>query len=374
MKFVISSSLLSQRLQALGRVIVPKNSLPILETILFKIEGNKLTLTAADNETMLTSVVELIESDGDVTFAINAKIIQDAIKEIPEQPVDFYVNTDTFAITIEYMNGQYNVVGQDADEYPLPPTLGDDSIEFLTDSQLLYNCVNRALFAVSVDTLRPQMTGICFDVKENETAIVATDAQKMACTKLPGVGASQEGAFILPKKPATLLRSFLNKEEGDTRITFSMRNAVFSTEGYTMNCRLIEGRFPNYAGVISVNNEIEIVVNRAALISTLRRVLIFSNTASSAVKLQFDNNRLRISSHEIDFSKSAEETLLCDYQQAPLSIGFHGAYLQEMINNIESEDIVFKLAGPSRAGLILPSETNEKEEVIMLLMPMLVVD
>ena len=166
----------------------------------------------------------------------------------------------------------------------------------------------------------------------------------------------------------------MNKEEGDTRITFSMRNAVFSTEGYTMNCRLIEGRFPNYAGVISVNNEIEIVVNRAALISTLRRVLIFSNTASSAVKLQFDNNRLRISSHEIDFSKSAEETLLCDYQQAPLSIGFHGAFLQEMVNNIESEDIVFKLAGPSRAGLILPSETSEKEEVIMLLMPMLVVD
>ncbi len=374
MKFVISSSLLSQRLQALGRVIVPKNSLPILETILFKIEGNKLTLTAADNETMLTSVVEVIESDGDVTFAINAKIIQDAIKEIPEQPVDFYVNTDTFAITIEYMNGQYNVVGQDADEYPLPPTLGDDSIEFLIDSQLLYNSINRALFAVSVDTLRPQMTGICFDVKENETAIVATDAQKMACTKLPGLGASQAGSFILPKKPATLLRNFLNKEEGDTRITFSMRNAVFSTEGYTMNCRLIEGRFPNYAGVISVNNEIEIVVNRAALISTLRRVLIFSNTASSAVKLQFDNNRLRISSHEIDFSKSAEETLLCDYQQAPLSIGFHGAFLQEMVNNIESEDIVFKLAGPSRAGLILPSETNEKEEVIMLLMPMLVVD
>ena len=171
-----------------------------------------------------------------------------------------------------------------------------------------------------------------------------------------------------------LLRNFLVKEEGDTRIAFTMRNASFITESYTMTCRLIEGRFPNYAGVISVNNDIEITINRAALLSTLRRVLIFSNTASCAVKLQFDNNRLTISSHEIDFSKSAEESLLCDYQLAPMSIGFHGGYLQEIINNIESEDVTFKLAGPSRAGLILPSETSEKEEVIMLLMPMLVVD
>lgn len=374
MKFVVSSSLLSQRLQTLGRVIVPKNSIQILESILFKIEGGKLTLTAADNETMLTTILDLVEAEGEFTFAVNAKVIQDAMKEIPEQPVDFYVNTDTFAITIDYMNGQYNIVGQDASEYPLTSGLGDDAIQYTIDSQLLLGGVNRSLFALSVDMLRPQMTGVCFDAKENEIVIVATDAQKMACTKYPGIGSEQAGTFILPKKPAMLLRNFLVKEEGDTRIAFTMRNASFTTESYTMTCRLIEGRFPNYAGVISVNNDIEITINRAALLSTLRRVLIFSNTASCAVKLQFDNNRLTISSHEIDFSKSAEESLLCDYQLAPMSIGFHGGYLQEIINNIESEDVTFKLAGPSRAGLILPSETSEKEEVIMLLMPMLVVD
>ncbi len=374
MKFVVSSSLLSQRLQTLGRVIVPKNSIQILESILFKIEGGKLTLTAADNETMLTTILDLVEAEGEFTFAVNAKVIQDAMKEIPEQPVDFYVNTDTFAITIDYMNGQYNIVGQDASEYPLTSGLGEDVIQYTIDSQLLLGGVNRSLFALSVDMLRPQMTGVCFDAKENEIVIVATDAQKMACTKYPGIGSEQAGTFILPKKPAMLLRNFLVKEEGDTRIAFTMRNASFITESYTMTCRLIEGRFPNYAGVISVNNDIEITINRAALLSTLRRVLIFSNTASCAVKLQFDNNRLTISSHEIDFSKSAEESLLCDYQLAPMSIGFHGGYLQEIINNIESEDVTFKLAGPSRAGLILPSETSEKEEVIMLLMPMLVVD
>lgn len=374
MKFVISSSLLSSRLQTLGRVIVQKNSLPILESILFKVEGNRLTLTAADNETTITSVLDLVEADADITFAVNAKIIQDAIKEIPEQPVDFYVNTETYAIAIEYLNGQYNVVGQSADDYPLPPSLGADHISVLIDSQLLYNGVSRALFAASNDMLRPQMTGICFDIKENDIVIVATDAQKMACTTFPGIGAQQVGTFILPKKPALMLRNFLNKEEGDTRISFSARNAVFATEQYTMNCRLIEGRFPNYAGVISVKNDIEVTLNRAALISTLRRVLIFSNTASSSVKLHFDNNRLQISSHEIDFSKSAEETLLCDYQHAPMSIGFQGAFLQEIINNLDGEDVTFKLAGPTRAGLIVPAEQPEKEEVVMLLMPMLVND
>ena len=373
-KFVVSSSLLSARLQTIGRVIVPKSSLSILEYILFKIECNTLTLTAADNETVLTTTLDLVESEENIEFVVHAKIIQDAIKEIPEQPVDFYVNPETYAITIEYLNGQYNVVAQSAEQYPLPPNVEEANTQITIDSQLLYAGINRVMFATSNEPLRPQMTGICFDLKEDSLTLVATDAQKMSCTTYPGLKSEALGSFILPKKPAMLLRNFIVKEEGETNIRFAPRNAIFKTESYTMICRLVEGVYPNYKGVISQKNDIHVTINRAALMSTLRRVLIFSNSASSAVKLNFSNNRLTITSHEIDFSKSAEESLLCDYQHTPLSIGFHGAHLQEIVSNIDSEEVVMQLAGPSRAGLFVPSTPSEKEDVVMLLMPLMVND
>lgn len=374
MKFVVSSALLSQRLQTIGRVIVPKGNLAILENILFKVSGNQLTLVAADNETMLTANLELVESEGDITFMINAKTIQEAIREIPEQPVDFYVNEEAFGITIEYQNGKFNFVAQSGEEYPLPPAMTDDHVSCSMSSQLLYNGVNRALFAASNDALRPQICGVYFDVKEGETAIVATDAQKMACSRYPGVNSSQVGSFILPKKPASMLKGFLLKDEGETKIEFSLRNAVFTSENYTMNCRLVEGRYPNYAAVIPTANDIIVTVNRVAFISALRRVLLFSNVASGCVKLKLENNNMHISSHELDFSKSADESLLCDYNQMPMSIGFRGSFLLEILNNLESEDVVLKLAGPSRAGLILPVVEQEQEDVLMMLMPMMIND
>lgn len=374
MKFVVSSSLLSARLQTIGRVIVPKSSLSILEYILFKVEGNTLTLTAADPETTIKTTLDLVESEEDIEFVVHAKIIQDAIREIPEQPVDFYINPETFAITIEYLNGQYNVVAQSAESYPLPQNLEGTCAQINIDSQLLCGGVNRVMFAASNDTLRPQMTGVCFDLRENALTLVATDAQKMSCTTYPGVKGETTGSFILPKKPAMLLRNFLVKEEGETNITFASRNAIFKTETYTMICRLVEGVFPNYQGVISLKNDIHVTINRSALLSTLRRVLIFSNSASSSVKLNFTNNRLTISSHEIDFSKSAEESILCDYQNTPLSIGFHGAHLQEIISSINDENVVLQLAGPSRAGLFVPAEPSEEEDIVMLLMPLMVND
>lgn len=374
MKFVVSSAVLSQRLQTIGRVIVPKGTLAILENILFKVSGNELTLVAADSEITLTSTLELVESEGAVDFLINAKVIQDAIREIPEQPVDIYVNEENYAVTVEYQNGKFNFVAQSAEQFPLPPVMTEDKVSFSMDSQLLYNGVNRSLFAASNDALRPQIGGLYFDVKENETAIVATDAQKMACTQFPGVGAGQVGSFILPKKPANMLKGFLVKDEGQTTIEFGLRNAVFTTESYTMNCRLVEGRYPNYAAVIPTANDILVTVNRAALISALRRVLLFSNVASGCVKLKLENNNMLISSHELDFSKSADESLLCDYAQLPMSIGFRGSFLLEVLNNIDSEEVLFKLAGPSRAGLILPVEQKETEAVLMMLMPMMIND
>lgn len=374
MKFVISSSVLSARLQAIGRVIISKNNLPILDCFHLDIKGGKLTITASDNETTITTWTDLVESDADITLAVNAKTIQDAIKEIPEQPLDIYVNENTLEITVEYQNGKYNFMGQPADEYPTPPALTEEVAVLTLPAERLLSGLGRALFATADDTIRPVMNGVYFDIKESGLSVVASDGHKLALSTLTEARSTASASFILPKKPATLIKNLLAKETDDAVIRLSERNAVLTTNNYTLTCRLIEGRYPNYNSVIPQDNPNCATVNRAALLSALRRVLIFSNVGSALIKLRIEAGKIVVSSQDIDFSMSAEEALLCDYSGIPISIGFKGTFLVDLLNNMEGEEIVFKLADSSRAGVIVPAEQKENETVLMLLMPMMLND
>lgn len=373
MKFVLNSSLLSQRLQLTGRVITAKNSLPILNNFLFEIEEQKLRITASDNESTLKTTIELIESEQDIRFTVNAKTIQDAMKEIPDQPLEFFVGSN-LDVTIQYQGGHYNFMAQPADEYPVTPEMPSDASRLTVGAELLYEALGRAIFATANDPLRPVMNGVFFDIASNNATVVATDAQKLTCNKILNTQASKEGAFILPKKPAGLLKNVLQKETGDVRILFNERNADVYTENFEMTCRLIEGKFPNYSAVIPKDNPNIVTVNRDALMATLRRVLIFSGAASTLVKLQLSPSKLTISSQDIDFAMSAEESLLCEYSGNPMSIGFKGPSLLEIINNIQGEDVIVRLADASRAGVIIPAEQKENEEVQMILMPLMLPD
>ncbi len=374
MKFIISSTAFSARLQALGRVVNSKNSVSILECFVFDIRDKKLTLTASDNENTLTSVLELVEQDGEIRFAVNAKTVQDAMKEIPEQPLEIYVNEQTMEVTVAYQNGQYRFMAQSADEYPVPPALDGEITELHIEAERLLAGVGRELFATAEDTLRPVMNGVYFDVKGGDVTFVASDGHKLACSTVKGVAADKDGAFILPKKPASLLKSLFGKEEAEVLVRFNARSAVFSTPTATLTCRLIEGHYPNYRSVIPQGNPNEATLNRQALLSVLRRVMIFSNVNSALVKLTFEMGSLSVSSQDIDFSMSAEEKMLCDFNGTPMRIGFKGPFLTDLLNNLQSDEVVFRLSDATRAGIIVPATQPEGEEVLMLLMPMMLND
>lgn len=375
MKFVISSGLLSARLQTLGRVIIPKNSMPILETFRFTVSGQTLTVTASDPEIWITTNIELENSEGDIDFTVSARTIQDAIKEIPDQPLTFYVNTEEHHIVVEYQNGKYDFTCDGAEEYPECKTLASETVEIDSPSHILFDGINRALFAAADDQLRPQMNGIFFELNEQGLAMVASDGRKMACTKATGVTSEQQASFILPKKPANLLKPILAKEEEATHIAFTGKNAVFTTPNYTLFCRLIEGRFPNYNSVIPSDNPNHVIVNRAAMISALRRVLVMSTANNSLVKLQAEPNRVTISAQDIDYAMGGEEWLIADYMGPCMSIGFKGALLIELLNNMTGDDVIFQLAQDgSRAGVIVPAQQPEEEDILMLIMPLMLND
>ena len=330
--------------------------------------------TVSDSETTMVTTVEVNESDTNGRFAVVAKTLLDALKEIPEQPLTFEINPDNYEITVQYQNGKYSLMGQNADEFPQSATLGGNAVRVEMEASVLLGGINRSVFATADDELRPVMNGIYFDITTEDITMVASDGHKLVRCKTLAAKGNERAAFILPKKPATLLKNLLPKEQGAVTIEFDERNAVFMLESYRMVCRLIEGRYPNYNSVIPQNNPHKVTVDRQQLVGALRRVSIFSSQASSLIKLRMQENQIVISAQDIDFSTSAEETQVCQYAGAAMSIGFKSTFLIDILNNISADEVVIELADPSRAGVIIPVEQEENEDLLMLLMPMMLND
>jgi DNA polymerase-3 subunit beta len=378
MKFIVSSTDLLSHLQAISRVINNKNSLPILDNFLLQLEGNKLTMTASDIETTLITSMEVDNSEGNGKVAVASRLLLDTLREFSDQPLTFTINDSNLAMVINSANGSYNFIGQNGDEYPHMPNLQENARTMTLPVSTLLSGVSKTLFCTADDELRPVMNGVFFDIATDSLTMVATDAHKLVRYKTTYTTATiqeeENVNFILPKKPANMLKNILPKESGEVEIQFDSKNAHFKLANYTMICRQVEGRFPNYNGVIPKTNPYKVIVDRATLLNALKRVSVFSNQASNLVKLDIHDNLIHISAQDIDFSISAEETITCQFEGEPIKIGFKSSFLVEILGNIDVAEVVMELSDASRAGLVLPFENDANEDILMLLMPMLLND
>lgn len=374
MKFVVSSTELLGHLQAISRVISSKNTLPILDNFLFNLSGNDLEITASDLESTLITRMVLENTQGDGMIALPARILLDTLKEFSAQPLTFDINLMTMAVEISSENGKFNVMGQNGIDFPaLPSIKKDKKFQFSINADVLLAGINKTLFATADDELRPVMGGIFIEASPEMITFVASDAHKLVRYQRNDAHADDSASFILPKKPASLLKNILPREEGPTTVEFDDKNAFFNLSNYKVVCRLVEGNYPNYNSVIPKNNPRKVTIDRVEFYNTLRRVSVFSNQASNLVKLHLKGNQVTVSAQDIDFSISAYEKIKCQYEGEELEIGFKSVFLLEILSNIGSQDVMIELADPTRAGLFLPAETeNEAEDLLMLLMPMMI--
>ncbi len=374
MKFVVSSTELLSHLQSISRVISSKNTLPILDNFLFNLSGNDLEITASDLESTLITKMKLENTEGDGIIALPARILLDTLKEFPVQPLSFEINSDTLAVVISSENGKFNVVGQNGIDFPaLPAIKKDKKFTFNINADVLLSGINKTLFATADDELRPVMGGIFVEATTDKITFVASDAHKLVRYQRMDANADDNASFILPKKPASLLKNILPKEEGSVTVEFDDKNAFFNLSDYKVVCRLVEGNYPNYNSVIPKNNPRKITIDRVEFYNTLKRVSVFSNQASNLVKIQLKGNQVMVSAQDIDFSISAYERIKCLYEGEEIEIGFKSLFLLEILANIASQDVMIELADPTRAGLFLPVESeNDSEDLLMLLMPMMI--
>ncbi|WP_276496178.1 DNA polymerase III subunit beta [Pontibacter litorisediminis] len=369
MKFIVSSSALLKQLSSINGVVTNNPVVPILENFLFEINNSKLTITASDLETSM--ITELpVEAKENGRIAAPAKILLETLKNLPDQPVTFTIDEETYTIEISSSNGRYKLSGENATDFPRVPVVqGGNAIEI--PSNVMARAINKTIFAVSNDELRPAMTGIFVQLRSESVTFVATDGHRLLRYRRTDVGTDQEASIIVPRKAFTLLKSTLPSEATAVRMEFNQSNAFFSFDNIRMICRLIDERYPDYENVIPVQNPNKLVIDRADLLSSVKRISIYSNKTTHQIRLKLSGSELQVSAEDLDFSNEANERLTCQYDGEDMEIGFNAKFLMEMLNNIDSDEITFELSTPNRAGLLMPIVNEEAEDVLMLVMPVM---
>jgi DNA polymerase-3 subunit beta len=372
MKFTVSSSALLSLLATTGKVISNKSSLPILEYFLMELKDGKLTVTTSDLETTLIGsiTVDNIEQEG--IIAAPGKLMLDSLKEFPEMPLSIEVNDTTWEIKITWNSGHLSIPGASAVSYPSVQTLGAECKTITLDVDLLVGGISKTIFATADDEMRPVMNGVYFDFKEDSLTFVATDAHKLV--KYATDSANNFAAsFILPKKPANLLRNLLAKEDEPVEVSFDAKNVTFSLKSFKLVCRLIEGNYPNYNAVIPTANPNKVLIDRVEFVNGIKRVAVCSNPSTNLIRMDIAQNKVNLTAQDIDFSVSANETISCSYEGQPVTIGFKSTFLVEILSNIETPTVVIELADSTRAGVFKPVyDDQQSSEVLMLLMPMMI--
>jgi DNA polymerase-3 subunit beta len=368
MKFIVSSSALLKQLQQINGVINANTVLPILEDFLFEVETNRLTVVATDLETVMRIQMD-IEAKESGKICIPAKILMDSLKNIPDQPLTFNIDKN-FAIEITSDNGKYKVMGENPDNFPKEPA-ADDTTSFTMTSSALVTAINKTLFAVSNDDLRPAMTGVFFELDKNYIQFVATDAHRLVRYKRTDVSCPKSDTFIVPKKPLNLLRSALPDKDDEITVSYNS-NHLFVKHGSTqLSCRLIDARFPDYKVVIPIDNPYKLTVGKNDFQSALRRVSVFSNKSTNQVVLNIQGSELQLAAQDVDFSFEGNERMKCQYNGDDLAIAFNARFLIEMLNAAESDDVYVELSTPTKAGIIKPSENEDNEDLLILVMPLM---
>lgn len=372
MKFNIPSKQLLTRLNAVSKVISNKNAYAILDNFLFELEAERLTITGSDMETRMTTSLDVPGAEGNGKFAIDVKRMLNLLKELPDTAMTFDVNEDTMEVNITYLNGKFNAMAFNGDEYPLKSQSGSDTFSFKLTEKDIYDGIQHTIFAVGTDDMHPQFMGIYWDIFPDGITFVASDSHKLVRYRKTEVAPNTERNFILPSKPASILSGILDKNSKDeVNVTIDETSATFEAKDYMLTCRFINGRYPKYNAVIPENNPYSINVDRMTLLNALRRVSVFA-AVGGLIKFDLTADAIMLTSQDLDHSTSAEETIQCEYDGEPMVMGFKNVDIIEVLNNLNSETVTIKLLDPARAGIFLPSEQEQGEDLLILQMPMMI--
>lgn len=371
MQFIVSSNALSKHLAAVSGVLNQSTTLPILSNVLFEVADGKLKLSGSDLETTIQSTMALVKASDDIKVCVPFKLLSEVLKTFGDQPLTFSVDPKSFAIEVLSDTGKYKLAGSDGDEYPRTPEI-KQSTKVNMDSGALFGAITKTLFATGNDELRPVMSGVYFNLEKDGMTFVSTDSHKLVRYKRHDSKASKAASFIMPKKALSLIKGLLSSLTTDVVIEYNDVNASFEFENFTLVCRLVDGKYPNYESVIPKENPNKLTISRAQFLNSVKRVSIFANKTTQQVRLEIKGSEVQIFAEDLDYNNEAHERIGCQFTGDDMVIAFNSRFLIEMLANLESDEVLLEMSAPNRAGLLSPIEKSEDESILMLVMPVMI--
>lgn len=369
MNFIAPSSDLLQHLLTVNGAIMSKPIIPILENFLFDISNNQLRIYSTDLETSMTTSMQ-VECKESIKVAVPSKMVIDILRSLPDQPVTFNVDPQTFGIEVVNSNGRYKMAGQDGVDFPALPESNPDG-SFTIAANVLLRSISKTLFAAGSDELRPNLTGLFVEMKGNSVNFVATDANKLVRLNRKDLNTGLEDSILIPKKPLNLLKTALPNDETPVVFDYNRSNVCFTFGETRLICRLLDEKYPDYAAVIPQENPNVITISRMALLSSINRISIFASKTTYQVRFKVTGNELTISAEDIEMANEAQERIPCEFEGNDMEIGFNAKFLKEMLSTLDGDDVQLRLSAPNRAGLVIPNENERDEDITMLIMPMM---
>jgi DNA polymerase-3 subunit beta len=366
MKFTVSSSDLQKSLAKVSGVVPSKSTLPILENILFSLSKNALTLLATDLEVSMSVTID-VQGAQDGVIAIPAKRLLDTVRALPEVQIHLHADESSKKIQMVTESGEYNLVGEAGEDFPSGPQFKAEN-ELHIPAPVIETIINQTLFSVSADELRPAMTGVYFQIKQDNLIIVATDGHRLVRLSYSGTKTSITKDLIVPAKALHLASRSIEKE--DLKISVDSTHIQFHFGATVLTSRLIEEKYPNYESVIPLDNDKQLTVARDLLLASVKRVALYSSSTTHQVRFIVSKSELKIAAEDVDFGGEARETVACSFAGEDIEIGFNATYVIDILSHIESEDVVFQFSSPVRAAVITPAENKPQQDVLMLAMPM----
>jgi len=366
MNFTISKSDFNEALQKIIGVVPQKTTISILSCILMELKEGSLSLTGTNLEISITTSLE-VNAMEDGIVAIPAKLLAEIVRELPDVPLNIFDSDNKVVIKTD--KGEYKITTQPYEDFPhITVEKGDFGFQIM--GSMLKRYIDKTIFAVSTDELRPALTGINMELLPNELRFVSTDGHRLVRIILKNFSVNQElqRNLIIPTKTLNLLLRNIDEKEtidiqiGEDHVIFSLKDAVVYS-------KLISGSYPNYERVIPTDNDKILKVNKDLLISALRRVSIFSNSLTHQIRLILSPNEMTIRSEDIEFGAEAKEVIPVEFSADWLQIGYNSVYLLDVLRHMDTQDVIFEVKDSTSAAIIHPQEQLPDEDIVMLLMP-----
>lgn len=364
MEFKVNSKVLEKLLSKIIPAVPSRTPMPILENFLFDIKDGSMNVSATDLEIALRSSIN-IASDENLKMVIPARLLFDIIRSLGETQITFRTDGGSkLKLTTE--NGIYNISYASSEDFPEIPKVSREK-EIVMNGLDLKKAIDQTSFAMSKEDMRPAMTGTLFELTSEGLKFVATDGHRLVKYINKNLTSDSDEQYIVPERAITVLSKLL--DDADVKIYFSKANASFHLGELEFVTRLIGEKYPAYSSVIPLENENKLFVNKVILNSAIKRMMLFSSSSSKQVKFSLSNNNLEVSAEDIDHGSDAVENIKCKYDGESMDIGFNTTYVNDILTHIEEENIIFKLHSPTKACIIEPEEIKEKEDLMLLLMP-----